>query len=170
MIKSRVNIFSLGLVIIATLLFLTFDVLLIIQRLSNNLIFRMSISDFKEMLFIMTWMSVFCITFIINILVKLKSIIIDNQSKKILIRNSLTGYERQYFFKELNGYLNSNWGKTEKGNRSIFLVKNNVKIEKISEFTIRNFDEILNGLKNVENLGYDDSSFIERIKNAFRFK
>jgi len=170
MIKSRLNIFSLGFVFIATILFLTFDILLIVQKLSDIQIFSMSLSDFKESLFIMTWMSVFCIIVIINILIKLKSVIIDNQSKKIIIRNKLTGYERQYYFKELNGFLNSSWGTTEKGNRSIFLIKNNVKVEKISEFTIRNFEEILHGLISIENLGYDKSSFIERIKNTFRYK
>jgi hypothetical protein len=170
MIKSRLNKFALILVLTGTILFVTCAFLLILQKISGTGFFKLTDADFKEALFIMTWMSLFCLFISLNILIKLKSITIEKLSKTIEIKNYLTGFKRHYSFKELDGFINSNWGKTEKGNRSIYLVKDSVKIEKISEFTIRNFDEILIGLRNVENLGFEDTSFLERIRNNFRYK
>ncbi len=169
MIKSKLNKFTLGLVFILTLIFTTLDFLLILQKYTELQILSITI-DFEESIFVHTTMAISGILIFLNILVKLKSVTIDKKSRTISIKNYLTGFRRQYLFKELNGFINSNWGPAENGNRSIFLIMNNEKIEKISEFTIRNFDEILKGLEGIKNLGCDDSSFIDRIRNTFRFK
>lgn len=170
MIKTKLNLFTLILIFTLTIFFLTIDIILIIQSNSSVEILRIPMIDLKETLFIYTWMSLFGIYIFINLLIKMKKVIIDKKSKTIKIRNYLTRYCREYTFKELDGFINSNWGPTEKGNRSIYLVKNSTKIEKISEFTIRNFDELLRGLKKIENLGYDNSTLMEKVKNHFIYR
>lgn len=82
-------------------------------------------------------------------ILKLKSVTIDKKSQLIQIKNVLAGIERRYSFNEFNGLQLSSGGPAN--SRSIFLIKNNVKVEKIGEFALQDFNEIIGSLKGIKN-------------------
>ncbi len=100
-----------------------------------------------------------------------KIIFIDLNAKTISFRNMLTKNTKVFSFTDFDGYYDIT--KTTASGytyKEILLMKDNKMVEKISQYFYRNFDELVDSVRDVNSLGIFDYGFQERIRMLLGLK
>ena len=96
---------------------------------------------------------------------------IDTSKKTVSFRNIITQKLKVYSFNELDGYVDTLQRDGRGASyKTIYLVKNEKYIAKISTFFCSNFDNLKSGLSDLNYLGFKDFGLIESFKVLFGMK
>lgn len=96
------------------------------------------------------------------------TIYIDTFSKTISFRNIIINSTRIYRFDELQGYVESSYKVKGGTERVIYLVKDDKRVERITENYYSNYDELKQGLSSINYMGVRIFYFFEHLKILFR--
>jgi len=167
MVKSKLKKQSIGLILVVASILILLSILIILNNYFKLPILESEVS--QEAVFRIFGMTIGFAIIGCNTLLKMKTIRVDKRAKTIIIKNHLRSHERVYNFTDLDGIFESSYG----GNfnsRSLFLIKNEKKIEKISSLHIENYDEIYAEIARIKKVEFNYYSIPERILDTIRLK
>ncbi len=95
-------------------------------------------------------------------------ITIDTVSKQIIFKNIFINSVRTYDFNELQGYVTSSHRDKYGMQRVIYLVKDEKRVERITELSYSNYDELLEGLSSLNYFGNRIFYWYPHMKILFR--
>lgn len=113
-------------------------------------------------LFILIWI------FFGELRTKALKVIIDGD--QIRTRNFFgLGFSKRYYFHEMDGFKTADLPATKETYEFLYLVVNNKKVIKISEFYHRNYPQMKQYIiTKVPDLGYEDFSLLREVKEIFK--
>jgi hypothetical protein len=92
----------------------------------------------------------------------------DGILKTISFKNLFTRRTKVYSFQDFDGYITTKlWHKQWNENKTICLIKNGRVARKIDNFFYSNVDELQDGLKDMQYLGFKDMGFVNSWKVLF---
>jgi hypothetical protein len=168
MIKSKFWTLGFWLMAILTIFFLFLLVSAISQYYFDKTLFKISMTTAREAHVQMTLFVLAFLLFGSVFVYGANAIYIDTLNKSIKFKNIITRKTRIYSFANLDGYVDTIQKDGRMNSYKVsYLVKNKKFVAKISTFFCSNYDELINGLKGLTYLGFQDFGINDNFKVLF---
>lgn len=171
MIKSKHNIFGFWLLAGAIAFFVFLTICCITQYYYHFTIIKIHIPNQRSFNGFMVIHGIACFVFgaILSTRASIIQIQYDNSfSKSVSFTNIFTGQTKTYFFEQFDGYITTKlWHKQFNENKTLCLIKEGRVVRKIDNFFYSNVDQLQEGLKDMQYLGFKNMGFVNSWKVLF---
>lgn len=167
MVKSKSNTFGFWL-LAGGIIFFTFLIICgITQYYFNFTIIKIDIRNQRSFNASVVIDLIGCLIFGLILSSRASVIEIDSENvlKTISFKNLFTRQTKIYAFEEFDGYIRTRlWHRQFNENKTICLIKDGKVVRKIDNFFYSNFEELKQGLKDMEYLGYKGMGIVNSWK------